>query len=130
MGVSTDAVLCYGIEVVNEDGENGDLSSEDIAKFFGIDEAELETTEDDVVEFIENLLEESPFELERHCHYDYPMYILHLKGYRYRAYRGGPTKLDKDALFVAPVDNEEARAWCEPRGIAWAPDWILASDWS
>ena len=130
MGVSTDALLLYGIEVKNEDGDNGDLSKEDLAKFFGIPEEEVEMSEDSVLELIENLLEDSPLELSRHCHYDYPMCILHLKAHRHRAWRGEPVKLDKDTLFVAPVDNEEARAWCEPRGIAWAPDWILASNWS
>jgi len=129
MGTSTDAILCYGIEVKNEDGDNGDLSGEDIAKFFGITEEELEMSEEDAVELVENLLEDSPLELERHCSGDYPMYILHLKGYHHRAWRGNPQKIVTDELFVAPVDNESAIAWCSEHNIEWTPEWLLASDW-
>ena len=129
MGVSTDALLFYGIEVKNEDGENSDLSDEDLAKFFGIPYEEVEMSDESVTELIETLLADSPLELGTHCSCDYPMYILHLKAHQHRAWRGEPVKLDKDTLFVAPVDNEEATAWCRERGIEWAPDWLLASNW-
>jgi hypothetical protein len=69
-----------------------------------------------------------PFDLHTHCHYDYPMYILKIPGYGWRANRGYPTVVDPSKMVVNPDDIERFKLACEKYNIPYSePKWIMSS---
>lgn len=73
--------------------------------------------------------ETCPADMVMHCSYDYPMYILAVRGTETTASRGYPETLD-DALPTVPSEKIDAfKAWCAERGIDGDPKWILCSMW-
>jgi len=79
------------------------------------------------------LEEAAPVELHWHCSYDYPMYILGLKGTHLSASRGTPEKVNFERLSKVVTDEKlaEARKFCEEVGLPpfYGADWLLFSMW-
>jgi hypothetical protein len=74
-------------------------------------------------------IETCPANLVIHCSYDYPMYILALRGTEKTAHRGYPVEIT--SLEIAPERLEAFKDWCKAHGIENPePKWLLASLWS
>lgn len=132
MGVSTDGILVFGIQ----------LPEEETPEF-------LEGFENDFDDFIDSLnglpqwgeeghdwnkthafRDNFPVDLVQHCSYDYPMYILAVRGTEIMASRGYPKEIDPLTLKVDPEKIEFLRKFCEEYGIEWEePKWYLCSMW-
>ena len=72
-----------------------------------------------------------PFELVWHCGYDYPMFILAIKGTYIRASRGYIEELDLLELVSVVTDEKvsQLKQFCEKHGIKISrePKWYLSS---
>lgn len=124
MGTSTDAILVFGFQLEDEDA-----TPEFMGDF------------DDFDEYLDDLnglvgrdyptrsaaRESCPADMTMHCSYDYPMYILSMRGTATRAWRGTPREID--SLGVDPSKVDEFKAWAAERGIEGEPKWILCSMW-
>lgn len=148
MGVNTDAILCYGFQVRNEDGEiaegypywlnssenddesPGDSDFYDFESFVLYHYAPKLTREDpEYYTKIRKIFEDVGVTLVCHCSSEYPMCIVAAKDSEITAYRGNPKELgsvitSEFAWFRILVD------FCIKTGIHfYEPCWILASDW-
>lgn len=115
MGVSTDAYLVFGIDLgAEEDWEDaGHL----VALTAAHDDCEME--------------DETRVELVDHCHHEYRMWILAVKGTLVRAYRGSPKTIDPEKLKITPAQIEGLCEFCREHAIDWKePKWVLCSMWS
>lgn len=121
MGISTDAILAYGIQL--------DLVEE---PFPGEPEEESDEFESD---------HEAPWwlrywgkttgaiQIVTHCHCDYPEFIVAAAGTVTEAYRGTPRRI---ASFEAPEHADaEIMAYCEKYELPTKgePGWFLCSYW-
>lgn len=131
MGTSTNAILVYGFEVGDED---------ETPEF-------LEEFEGDFDEFLNDLSglpkygekghsfsdqsayrDKCPADLTIHCSYDYPMYILAVRGTEIIARRGYSKTIPN--LDVSETDIAAFKAWCEVNNIEYQePRWLLVSMW-
>jgi hypothetical protein len=124
VGVSTDAIICYGIPVKedvklpwNDDNGQGDIEDwwlYTAMKFchtfdpYDKEGNRLEGTTDDMISAYhaeaDKFLEDHPcpVELIWHCSYDYPMFIIALPGSLVTSCRGDVTKIDPDMIAKAP----------------------------
>lgn len=72
-----------------------------------------------------------PIEIQVHCHYDCPMYIVSVEGAELCAHRGHPKRLD--TLPATPPDPERIlrfiREYIEPEFPETTPAWWLCSMW-
>lgn len=71
--------------------------------------------------------EACPVEEVIHCSYDYPMYILAVKGHTTSASRGYPEAINSLELDEKAV--QKAKEFCEKYNIKWEPKWYLTSLW-
>lgn len=116
MGVSTDAILIYGID-------------------FGEDpESPLFEYNDETGEHLAyDLTKDGPLEYVRHCSGDYPMHIIGLKSAHYEAARGYPTTFDRlpeNGAVITVEDYEALRLFCEKHNLPYSePKWLLCSMW-
>ena len=147
MGVSTDAILVFGIDL-NENGycEEGEhpafleeLADEDeggvwevifedvIAKDAGLERGDMDWQEWDKI--IGPAKETAGVDLAHHCHSDYPMYILAIAGTEMRARRGFP--IGMDALpAISTEQTDKLQDFCKRHSIPWRqPQWLLCSIW-
>lgn len=115
MGQSTDAILCYGINI--EDGSDQHEACEALSG-------------DDHYEALEAAEKELGVELVGHCSGDYRMYIIGT--HKTRAWRGDPKEIDPASMVI---DEKAARAqirtFCERFKLSFSEDackWWLASD--
>lgn len=114
MGVSTDGILVFGCDM----GEGEDLEEDSP---FGL----LVKEDDDC-----DLPDDAPVEVVRHCSYDYPMYILAVRGTKKRASRGYLQEIDPASFVIDGEKIAAAKAFAEARGIEWKdPKWFLCSLW-
>lgn len=105
MGVSTDAILAYGV----------DLGEWNEGTYPELDELMYSR--------------DQPIELVSHCSGEHPMWMLVLKEPGYRAHRGYPSEIDPASLTVPNDASATLRAACDKYGLPWSePKWILASD--
>ena len=131
MGTSTDAILVYGFEIGSED---------EPPEF-------LEAFDGDFDEYLNDISglpkygesghtfeaqwawrDSCPADMTMHCSYDYPMYILAVRGTKTTAYRGYPKEIKSLAIDEAKVSA--FREWCEANGIEYQePKWLLVSMW-
>lgn len=115
MGVSTDAILCYGIPV---EGEEPEMPWDDD-----------HDDEDDWWE-AQGTGEAMPFDLVVHCHIEVQMYILAVPGTTVRAWRGHPKQIDPlpdiDPAAVEAIQRLMAEHRIKPGG---PPGWYIASMW-
>jgi hypothetical protein len=137
MGVSTDAILAYGVDLgddidldwledVDDIGEA--LESRLLEKLAGFTD---EWTDGDETYFDRKQAaeEKTGVEIEYHCSYDYPMYFLAARGSVTRANRGYPQKV--------PTLLSRTRYWDESLLEAQkalglevkTPGWYLFSMW-
>lgn len=154
MGVSTDAILCYGIAFEEgtvfpwqpEDSE-GDimdwwrnlLGFRHSFEMFDDQGNYIDGVEPSMDEIKAYYDEERAFDLEHptlpvqvvmHCSYNFPMYILAVPSSVYEAARGHPEAIDLEKLFVTPDQEGRLVAFCNAHGIEVSqPRWWLASMW-
>lgn len=129
MGVSTDGILVFGIEL-------GEELPEFLEDFYDIwwdfTDSISGVAEDDPkrCEKRRDFRDNFPVELVSHCSYEYPMYILAVKGTKITASRGSPKVIDPTSLVVSPEKIEKLRKFCEEYRIEWEePEWYLCSMW-
>lgn len=133
MGVSTDAILCFGFTLDDDDGawlprfleERGADDLENLIL------GDWKTRQSIPLEERKRRLEECPIDLVTHCHAESPMWIVAVRGTTMYASGGCPTVV----YFCDPnILSEEkviaARKFCKQIGIEWKePRWLLASYW-
>ena len=141
MGVSTDAILVYGISLGGPDDW-----IEDPLEFMKLDDddAEMHPDMDGYLDResglpqygedghdwgkLREFREQCPADLVWHCSYDCPAFILAVRGTEERALRGYPVEIKS----LEPPDTalvERFRQWCAERGIEGEPKWWLCSMW-
>ncbi|MGX1786872.1 hypothetical protein ACWIGM_09060 [Bosea sp. NPDC055332] len=126
MGVSSDGLLVYGIDLGDEKPEF--LGSHDDMDEFLDEQSGLPTWGEDGHSFNaqSDYRDKCPADLTRYCSYDYPMHILAVRGTESRVSRGYVTEIE--TLSVDPEKVEAFKAWCADHGIEDAePKWLLCS---
>jgi len=148
MGMSSDAIICFGIALEEEQEYPWD-EYEEIEEWwlhevlgykhpFEIYDSEgnyIDGIRPDEATMKKYYNAESavynksplPIELVTHCSYEYPMYIVALPGTKLRAYRGDPKRVE-----MRRVPEEEKRIltdFCDRHEIEYSgkPCWWLAS---
>ena len=150
MGVSTDAILVYGIDLeatgyCEESEEPEFFEDEDEYDFDAVlmrdaglapwGYHEDEDKREDYKAYSarrKQAQEQAGVELITHCSGEYPMYILAIAGTAKSASRGTALEITKDDLLMNQLAGlERLRAFCELHDIPWAePRWLLCSYWS
>lgn len=155
MGVSTNGVICYGIEFDEDtsfpwDDEKyeGDIDNwwlhgvigfKPAVEIYGEDGNYIDGKEpsDEVLDayYAEKRAAEDanplPVELVNYCSADYPMYIIAVPSTIKRALRGYPTWFEPAALTVTDEEKASLLAFCNTHGIVTLaePSWWLSSYW-
>lgn len=125
MGISSDGVMYFGFQVGGEDEKPewmGDFDDFDdfLASKAGLDDAPYEERR--------KVIEACPAELQLFCSFDYPMYVLGVRGAEHRAYRGDIVEIGAAELTVPQEKIDAFKAWCEANSIDYAePKWLLCS---
>ena len=146
MGVSTDAKLCYGIELdegeecpwTNENSESGEEF--DIEMWWAIKHGfpkYEDYTEPDKNYYTELdiFIDKNPLpvELVRHCSADFELYILSVPGTEITANRGYPEKINISELVVITADEKKFLDFCKEYIPDFDPNtkpgWLLCSWW-
>src|ERR1019366_703573 len=131
MGVSNDAQLVFGFAFDEEDkpeflGEFDDLDDYLVDKAFP--HLSVDGPDRLLYEKRRPIIEACPAVIERHCSYDYPMYILAVRGTRIWANRGYTEVITPEKLVVAPEKITAFKTWCEENDIEYQePQWLLCS---
>lgn len=132
MGVSTNGILVFGIQLPEEETPDfledfdGDFDSF-LNSLSGLPKWREEGHD---FEKDRAFRESFPVDLLSHCSYDYPMFILAVRGTEKTAYRGDPKIIDPSSLVVSPDKIEELRKFCDEYDIEWEePKWYLCSMW-
>ena len=137
MGVSSDGILVFGFEIESDeygDGgypdflidTNGDDSTIDFDDFV-LEKAGYDGHGCDY-DAKRKVIEACPADLTMHCSYDFPMYILAVRGTEIRASRGHPTKITQEQLSISQERIDAFKKWCVSVGILHQePEWILCS---
>lgn len=139
MGVSTDAILAFGIDLGEEwpdtfnehdDEDDGFEADHFLACDFAIEIPEWTPgTGSEYWAQKREAINKIPIELIKHCSSDYPMYFLSIRGTQQTANRGYPKE-----ILQRPIDQSEIdamRAFCEKHGIEWQePKWQIFSMWA
>lgn len=121
MGTSTDAILVFGFELNNEEGDTPEF---------------LEEAEGDFEEFLNKLSGLPQYGEHGHSFDDQRAYrercpadiILAVRGTAVRAWRGSSKTIE--SLHVAAEKITAFKAWCEETGIEYQePKWLLVSMW-
>jgi hypothetical protein len=125
MGISSDGILYFGFQV----GGDEELPEwmEDYEEFDEFLLAKAGLPLDTSWQESKAIREACPVDLQTYCSYDYPMYILGIRGAEYRAHRGYVVEIG--AEMAVPQDRiDAAKSWCEANGIEWHdPKWLLCS---
>jgi hypothetical protein len=125
MGVSTDGILVFGIDLDEEQPEFMD-GYDDWWHFTDV----VGGVEDADYAIRSKLREEFPVDLVQHCSYDYPMYILAVNGTERRNNRGYLTEINPEDMIIPQEKIDKFKAFCEEYGIEWQePKWYLISMW-
>lgn len=126
MGISSDGILVYGIDLGEEKPEFlGD--HEDMDELL-MAEGSQPQWGDEGHDFKKQwaFLATCPADLTMYCSYDYPMYILSVRGTKKDVARGYVEEVE--SLSVDDAKRDEFIAWCEAHGIENPqPKWLLAS---
>lgn len=135
MSVSTDGILVFGIDL-----------GEERPDFLYDEENEEELEFDDYLyslsglpqwgepdfnwDFMRDYLKDQRVDMTLHCSYNYPMFILSVRGTEHRNSRGTPTEIEVSDLKVSQEDIEALKKFCEDHDIEWQePKWYLVSMW-
>ena len=140
MGVSTDAILCWGIHLPDEEDReddvippwvDGDMDGVLCEKMSGPKPPPESKTDDDRKAYWKtrsDFLKGINVEVFSHCSGDYPMYIIAITESKTVASRGYPETIK--SLRHGMKWDQQLRAVCDVLGIKWEPPkWILCSDW-
>ena len=128
MGTSTDAILVYGIEC-GEDCVPEFMEGFDDFDDYLDDLSGLPKWGEAGHDFVKQkaFRESFPVSMTMHCSYEYPMYIVAVRGTETIASRGYANEITSIA-----VDEEKISAFkefCEKNGIEGQPKWLLCSMW-
>lgn len=124
MGVSTDGILVFGIDLGEELPEFLE-EFEDVWWDF-TNSISGETEYEKRSEFRKNY----PLDLVTYCSHEYPMYILAINGTETNVSRGYTEEIDPDDMKVPEDKIAALKAFCEEYDIEWQePKWLLASMW-
>jgi hypothetical protein len=130
MTISSDAMLYFGFIAGEEDeppewlyDEEGNLKDFDdlILDLAGVDPN---------ISYAKRkpIIDACPAELQTYCSYDYPMYILAIRGYSHVAKRGHTEEISVESLSVRPEAIENFKDWCNQNKIEYRqPRWFLCS---
>ena len=151
MGVSTDAIICFGI-LLDEDSEYP-FQDKDIEDWWIYDVLQFKHSINiydengnykdgykPPEEVISAYHRESidfgkqnppPVELVTHCSHDYPMYVLAIPGTVKKANRGYPVVLNPQELVVTNEQTKSLIDFCNEYNIEMKdkPNWYLVSMW-
>lgn len=157
MGISSDAILCYGFTVGEEDeppewlkiketdpvADSDTMEFEDfVAKLHEIDEPNGRDWEDQRPQVWEaywqakrDAVKAEGVEIVYHCHSEYTMRILAVTTSVKTASRGCPFELEQEleSAQVRMMWHEKLRRFCERAGIPFEnedPQWLLCSWWA
>jgi|SRR5687768_3415061 len=134
MGVSTDGILAYGVDLQ-------ELDSSDFPDYRDATECEECAATDwekrcgecfeGLDEYVSAVLKKAGItgvSLIMHCSYEYPMWILGT--HRFTAYRGSPTDVPVDTLAVPEEERGAIRLALTVLGQKQEePAWLLATIW-
>ena len=125
MGISSDGLLYFGFPVGGEDEPPEWLEGfEDFDDYVCTDvPANADWKARKVV------IDACPADLFMYCSYDYPMYILGVRGAEHRVNRGYTQEISvADLTKVSPKQIEDLKQWCAANKIEWQePKWFLCS---
>lgn len=129
MGVSSDGMLYFGFPV-GEDEEPPiwleDTEDHDF-EIFLIEKAGM-SYEKNSYEERSAVIKSCPADLMLYCSYDYPMYILSVRGCEHRVSRGHFKEITTDMLKVDEAKILDFKKWCEENNIEYKePKWLLCS---
>lgn len=136
MGVSNDAVLVFGQDFQEElpdflvqAAEQG-LEFEDLVyRLAGLADNWRDNMTDlersTLCDLRREALDACPVDLVRYCSWDYPMYILAVRGTEISASRGNIREVDPEELLVDPRKITAAREWLAQFDIEFEPRWLL-----
>lgn len=126
MGVSSDGLLVYGIDL--GEGTPEFLADEQEFDEFLLTEGGQPKWGEEGHDFGKqrDYLAEQPVDLTFYCSYDYPMYILSVRGASHRVNRG---YVEEVATLDVDADKRSKFIdWCTAHGIEKPePKWLLAS---
>jgi hypothetical protein len=115
MGVSTDAILCYGFRLTDVDGEEEDYEPEWLEELFGD------------IDPISDLEKATGLTIVSHCSSESTMMILAVKESVHEANRGDPIELGQ-AIASKNEWCEKIRLFCKVHEIPFTePQFILCS---
>lgn len=127
MGVSSDGMLYFGFLVAEEDVELPKwMEGYDYFDYFVLEKAGV--SKEAPYEERSRVIEACPAELQTFCSYDYPMYVLAVRGVSKIVSRGKSLEITADDLQVPQQKIDEFKKWCEASGIKYEePKWLLCS---
>lgn len=126
MGLSTDAYLFFGAEIIDTD--SGKYPEELQKKMEENEESEEPEYEEDIVnEWIEEKMSEvEGVKLDHHCSCEYPVFYIHTK--KYSASRGYSEEIDQNEMIDTEEDKKKIQKVLDSMGIKDAKiGWYLAS---
>ena len=133
MGVSTDAIICFGIECGDPDEQEEPAFLDGFEDFDDYLDSlsDLPQWGEEGHSFEEQRAarEKCPADMVMHCSYEYPMYILTVRGTETKASRGYPAELDAAFPEVSEDKIQAFKEWAAERGIEGEPKWLLCSMW-
>jgi hypothetical protein len=119
-------MLYFGFQVGGEDEKPEWLGEYDDFDDWLVGQSSL--PEDAPYEERKKVIEACPAELQLFCSYDYPMYILGVRGAKHRVNRGYLQEITPMDLAVSEDKRTAFRKWCKAQGIEWQePKWLLCS---
>ena len=132
MGISTDAILFYGVDF----SENEGLRYEDLPFAESGEEDFVDTLlrlsggrrypKDGWLEDQKKAQENYPFDVIMHCSYNYQMFALGLKSTKMVASRGDPVFFD-NFITPDPVEVRQLQEFLKEYDVEKTPSWILCS---
>lgn len=145
MGVSTNAILAFGINLGGPEGgfdpnwksdyNSGRDWEDEYASRVGISEPTHEYVKGDPAYEAywgakRAAVKVCPVEIDTHCSYNYPEYAVVIRAASVTAYRGTPKTLTPDQLAIKPEWRDQIRDFCTLMGLKFQePTWLLYSLW-
>ena len=123
MGVSNDGIVVFGFDL-------GGTMPEFLEEFGDMDSYLTETMSIGNIGYPERLklLNTCPADIVWHNSYDYPCYIMAVRGTEISASRGCPETVYPDRLVVSAERIEAFRIWCEENSVPYTePAWLLCT---
>lgn len=142
MGISSDAMLCYGVQIPEGEDPWGENSDGDWDEWLrdqcgappSLPWAKEEDDPETHRKWVGRLNERRAFDdsilvdISSHCSDGYGMYTLIVRGTERRASRGYPERIDAASLAIKEDWDSILRSACKQLGIKWSePAWWLQS---